>query len=294
MSSSQLEYIFNTLPDGVIACDREGKILRINAAALKLFEVASESLCRGTPYHQFLHHYELGDEQQRALSLEPWLMSLVLDGEATTWLQEGILVLQVPSGRKIYVDIRYLPVLDAQKHGVATVYVFHEITHRYQQALHLQRVHQAVLSLKEAIAHIPEKIDLASPEEPFLLSPPVLFVAQQLVDAIGQVLDCQHVSLVALGPRAGHLHYVVGSGFTSEQEEYHRKTSGCFLPSEFVDETVLARLSANQDVLLPAGRLRFPPGFWEDFGAKNLLLLPIFLEPKLPAMFLLPTYCFDN
>src|SRR5258708_34041617 len=86
MSSSQLEYIFNTLPDGVIACDREGKILRINAAALKLFEVASESLCRGPPYHQFLHHYELGDEQQRALSLEPSLMSLILDGEATTWL----------------------------------------------------------------------------------------------------------------------------------------------------------------------------------------------------------------
>src|SRR5260221_11304447 len=151
-------------------------------------------------------------------------MRLVLDGEATTWLQEGILVLQVPSGRKIYVNIRYLPVPDAQKHGVATVYVFHDITHRYQKALHLQRVHRAVSCLKEAIAHIPEHLDLASPEGLFLLSPPVLFVAQQLVDVIAQVLDCQHVSLVALGPRAGHLHYVVGSGLTSEQEEYRRKT----------------------------------------------------------------------
>ena len=215
MPSSQLESIFNTLPVGVIACDHEGRILRINAAALKLFEVASEPLLRGTSYHQFLHQYEMGDEQQRAPSLEPWLMSLVLDGEATTWLQEGTLVLQVPSGRKIYVNIRCLPVLDAQKHGVATVYVFHEITHRYQKALHLQRVHQALSSLKEAITHIPEHLDIASPEGLFLLSPPVLFVAQQLVDAIGQVLDCQQVSLVALGPRTGHLHYVVGSGFTS-------------------------------------------------------------------------------
>ena len=294
MSSSQLEYIFNTLPAGVIACDREGKILRTNTAALKLFEVASEPLCRGTPYHQFLQHYEMGDEQQRALSLEPWFMSLVLDGEATTWLQEGILVLQVPSGRKIYVNIRYLPVPDAQKHGVATVYVFHDITHRYQKALHLQRVHQAVSSLKEAIAHIPEHLDLASPEGLFLLSPPVLFVAQQLVDVIGQVLDCQQVSLVALGPRAGHLHYVVGSGITSEQEEYRRKTRGCFLPSEFVDETVLARLSANQEVILPTDHLRIPPGLREDFGAKNLLLLPLLLEQKLAGVLVIAKAGLDN
>jgi signal transduction histidine kinase len=294
MSSSQLESILNTLPAGVIACDREGKILRINAAALKLFEVASEPLLRGTSYYQFLHHYEMGDEQQRALSLEPWLMSLIIEGEAASSLQEGTLVLQVPSGRKIYVNIRCLPVLDAQKHGVETVYVFHEITHRYQKALHLQRVYQAVLSLKEAIAHIPEQIDLASPEGLFLLSPPVLFVAQQLVDVIGQILDCQHVSLVALGPRDGHLHYVVGSGFTPEQEEYHRETSGCFLPSDFVDETVLARLSANQEVILPAGRLRFPPGFWEDFGDKNLLLLPMFLEQQLAGVLVIAKACFDN
>jgi signal transduction histidine kinase len=294
MSSSQLEDIFNTLLAGVIACDREGKILRVNAAALKLFEVASEPLLRGTSYYQFLHHYEMGDEQQRALSLEPWLMSLIIEGEAASSLQEGTLVLQVPSGRKIYVNIRCLPVLDAQKHGVETVYVFHDITYRYQKALHLQRVYQAVLSLKEAIAHIPEQIDLASPEGPFLLSPPVLFVAQQLVDVIGQILDCQQVSLVALGPRDGHLHYVVGSGFTPEQEEYHRKTSGCFLPSDFVDETVLARLSANQEVILPAGRLRFPPGFWEDFGDKNLLLLPMFLEQQLAGVLVIAKACFDN
>src|SRR5258708_34438279 len=105
MSSSQLEYIFNTLPAGVIACDHEGKILRINAAALKLFEVASEPLCRGTLYQQFLHHYEMGEEQQRAISLEPWLMSLLTDGEVASSPQEETIVLQVLSGLKVYVNI---------------------------------------------------------------------------------------------------------------------------------------------------------------------------------------------
>ena len=55
MPSNQLECIFDALPDSVIVCDREGKISRINASALKLFEVASEANCRGTLYQQFLH-----------------------------------------------------------------------------------------------------------------------------------------------------------------------------------------------------------------------------------------------
>ena len=288
------ESIYEALPHGVIACDRAGNIVCINAAALKLFEVTSEPLWRGTSYQQFLQQYEMGDEQQRALSLESWLMSLLIDDEAASATQEAIIVLQVPSGQKVYVTIRCSPVLDAQQHAVGTVSVFRDITHRYQKALHLQRVHQAVLSLREAIAHIPEHSELAFPEGSFLLSPPVLFVAQQLVDVIGQVLDCQHVSLLAFRPPAGYLHYVVGSGFTSEQEAYRRKTRGYFLPSDFVDETVLARLSANQEVILPADRLRLPPGVRADFGAKNLLAIPLVLEKRLAGALVIAKAGFDS
>jgi signal transduction histidine kinase len=274
--SNKVECIFESLPDSVITYDREGKVLRANAAALKLFEVPSEDLCRGIDYQQFLHRYIMGDEPQQAISLEPWLMSLVVDGEAVS-------MLQLPSGHKVYVTRCSFPLLDARKQPVGTVSVFREITHRYQKALHLQRVHQAVSALREAIAHIPEHLDVASPEGIFLLSPPVLFVAQHLVDVIGHVLDCQHVSLVALGP-AGHLYYAVGSGFTSEQEQDSRQMRGYFLPSDFVDETVLARLTAGQEVLLPTDHLRLPPGYRADLGTGNLLLVPLFLEQQVGGL----------
>ena len=279
MPTHQVEYNFDPLPDGVIVCDREGKILRVNAAALKLFEVPSEALCVGIDYQEFLHHYEISDEPQRATALEPWLMSLLIDGEAASRLQEEILVLQLPSGRTVYVTLCAFPLLDARKQAVGTVFVFHDITHRYQKALHLQRVHQAVSTLREAIAHIPEQIPVASPAGIFLLSPPVLFVEQQLVDVIGYVLDFQHVRLAALGP-AGRLYYAVGSGLTSEQEQYHREMRGCFLPSDFVDEPVLARLFADQEVVLPTDRMHLPPGFRTDSVPKNHLLLPLFLEQQ--------------
>jgi len=88
VSSNQLERIFDTLPDGVIACDSDGKILRINATALKLFEVPSEHLARGTPCQQFLHSYQLDrDQQQQAISLEPWLTGPLSGAEAATGQQ---------------------------------------------------------------------------------------------------------------------------------------------------------------------------------------------------------------
>jgi GAF domain/PAS domain len=282
--ANQLEALFETLGESVIACDREGKIVHINAAALTLFEVASASLCRGTGFQQFLHSYQRGEEQPPALSLEPWLMSLFSDGEQATGQQEAIMVLQVPSGRKVYAKMRCfsvsLPTPDAQQPAVATISVFHDITRRYRKALQLQRVQQAVSRLQEAIAHLPEHLDFASPG-PFLLSPPVLFVTRQLVDVIGQVLVCQHVALWAFGPPAGYMHFALGSGYTLEQEQVLRKESVYFLFPELVDETVLARLSANQEVIFPAERVRLPPGFPEDLGTKNFLLVPLFLEKQL-------------
>jgi len=291
--SNQLECIFESLPDSVIACDGEGKILRADAAALKLFEVPSEDLCQGMDYQEFLHRYTMGDEHQRAIALEPWLMHLVVDDEAASSLQKATMVLQLPSGREVYVTMCGLPLLDAHKQAVGTIYVFHEITHRYQKALHLQRVYQAVSSLREAIAHLPEHIDLASPEGIFLLSPPVLFVAQHLVDLIGHVLDCQFVSLVALGP-AGRLYYAVGNGFTPEQEQYRRERRGHFLPSDFFDETVLARLAAGQEVMLPTDSLRVPPWAQADFGAGNLLVVPLFLEQQLVGTLNIAKAGFDS
>ena len=269
--SNQLENVFESLPDCVIACDGEGKILRANAAALKLFEVPPEGLCWGIDYQEFLHRYTMDDERQCAISLEPWLMCLIAGDETAS-------MLKFPSGRKVYVTMRGSPLLDADKQALGTIYVFHEITHRYHKALHLQRVHQAVSTLREAIAHLPEQIPFTFPEGPFLLSPPVLFVAQQLVDVIGQVLDCQHVTLAALGP-AGRLYYAVGSGLTSKQEQYRRERSGYFLPADLVDEAALARLFAGQEVVLPSDRLHLP-GFRADPVPKNHLLLPLFLEQQ--------------
>ena len=205
MSSNQCEWIFDPFPYGVIVSDCQGQILQINTAALKLFEVPSASLCRGRPYQQFLHHYEMDDEQQDPLHSNPGSRTSYTEERSASGAQEKITLLQLPSEQKRYVTICSSAQYDAQKHVAETIHVFRDITHRYQKALRLLCVHRAVLKLTEAIGRISEQMDLPFPQETFLLSPPVLAVEQQLVDVVLQVLDCRHVAIWAVGPPAGQI-----------------------------------------------------------------------------------------
>ncbi|WP_236600497.1 histidine kinase dimerization/phospho-acceptor domain-containing protein [Ktedonobacter sp. SOSP1-85] len=288
---NRAEAIWESFPEGLIACDRNQKIVQVNAAACKLFEVASEGQCQGRDFRQFLEHYIHSDELSPFVSREQWLMNLVPAGKAGASSPEQTLLLALPSGRKVFATVRSFPVADQERDMEEIVFVFHELTYYYQQVSHLQRVHKATLDLLTAIAQIPEQMDHILPEETFLLSPPVLFVAQQVVNVIRQVLDCHRVIMFAFGRRTGHLHFVAGNGLTAEQEQHWRDIGGRFHPLDAVDDAVFARLGTNQEVVLETDQLRtidylgqqrpFPaypcpvPSGYEAF-----LLIPLFLEQQ--------------
>jgi signal transduction histidine kinase len=126
---------------------------------------------------------------------------------------------------------------------------------------------------------MPEHLDLVTPAEILLLSPPVIFVAQQLVDVIRQVLQCRRVSLLA-HESEGHEYYVAGSGLTAEQEQYWQKIQGLLLPTEWVDETVLARLSTHQEVILAGNSVNLPLLFCSEVDVQHHLLVPLLLEQQ--------------
>ncbi|HEX7736868.1 MAG TPA: ATP-binding protein [Ktedonobacteraceae bacterium] len=292
---NQVEAVWESFPDSLIACDRHQKIVRINAAACKLFEVASEAHCQGKDYQQFLTPYIHTDEQSPFVSSGQWLMNFLLAGKAGASSPEQTLLLDLPSGRKISVSVRSFPVIDHERGTEEIVSVFQELTSYRQEVSHLQRVQASMLDLLTAIAQIPEQMEHVLPEETFLLSPPVLFVAQQVVNIIRHVLNCHDVKMLAFGRRTGHLHFVVGNGFTAEQEQRWRDIGGRYHPLEAIDDAAFARLGANQEVVLATDQLRsieylgqhmpFPayPGPVSP-GSETLLLIPLFLEQQWVGM----------
>ena len=288
---NRLKAAWEFFPDSLIACDCNQKIVRINAAARKLFEVGSETQCQGRDYQQFLTPYIRSDEQSPFVASGQWLMNLALAGKAGASPPEQTLLLDLPSGRKITVTVRSFPVVDQERGIEEIIIVFQELAYYSQAVSRLQRVHESMLDLLNAIAQIPEQMESILPEETFLLSPPVLYVAQQVVDVIQSVLDCHRVRMLAFGHRTGHLYFVAGSGMPAEEERYWRDIGGCFHPSEVLGDAAFVRLGANQEVVLARDQLPTIERLGKQLpvpvhlhpsspGTETFLFLPLFLEQQ--------------
>ncbi|GCE27277.1 hypothetical protein KDA_27610 [Dictyobacter alpinus] len=276
------EAIFASLPDAVVVCDQEGSILHINAPALKLLELSSELRWQGKPLRELLQHYTLSDEQQHPIALASWLQSLSLDEMAVSGACEQTIMLRLPSGWTFSLNLCCSLLLDAHQQLIGTILVFHHISPHYQKALHLQRVQQAVRALNTAISNIPANIDFTFSQETPLLSPPMLFVAKQLVDMIRQVLNCWRVSLLALEPQTLRIYHAIGSGFTPEQEEGRRGVDGRFIYSDFTDKRIHDQLCADQEVIISTDRLRVPKDFPQDLITPATILgIPLLIEQQL-------------
>lgn len=281
----QLEEIFASLPENIMVCDSKGKILRLNAAASTLFDVPFKHQYQGEDYQEFLAPY-LRCQQKQPIPPEFWLKHPERMEETSAQPAETILTLQVPSGRQSMVRVSHAPAYDEQQRIWGIIYIFHELSQRDQQALHLQRVREAILTLTEAIAHLPEQFPLpltdALSTDSLLLSPPVIFIAQQLACIIRQTLDCPRVSLKAIGP-SGYVYFVAGSGFNAEQEQPERAISGRLTLAELLDPPLIERLSTKQEVVIRGNRIHFPPGY-DNLAIENILLIPLFRDTHMTGM----------
>jgi signal transduction histidine kinase len=102
-------------------------------------------------------------------------------------------------------------------------------------------------------------------------------IAQQLVEVVRQVLSCLRVAFVAMDA-AGYVHPIAQSGFTLEEQASQRALSGRYLPSELVDEATMARLRANEAVLLSTAHIRVPPNYLPFALPQKALGIPVLLD----------------
>ena len=109
-------------------------------------------------------------------------------------------------------------------------------------------------------------------------------IGQRLVDLTGQLLECDMVLLLSLGPPADHLSYVAMWGLTPEQEQRRRENSGRFSLADFLDKTTLAHLYANKEVSIIPDHIRIPFLDQSDLRTRSILLTPIFLGEQMAGV----------
>lgn len=279
--SRHLESILGDFPDGVIACDLEEKMIYLNAAADALFERPQKAVWQGASFQQFLLRYKMEKISQSTLCPMSWPLGLIMGEEAPPHPSETHFLCLLPSGRYITIRMVHSSLYNGQKHRVGTLFVLHDTTYFYEKAIYLQRVSKATSALIDAIAQVPYHLELTLPEETPLLSPAILLIAQQLVDVIRQILECQYVTLWAPGTATGHIYYVTGSGQATEQENYRREATGAVILSDFLNDAAIAPLYENQEVQISTEQMHHLAITPPDYSPGIFLAVPLFLTQQL-------------
>ena len=249
----QLRAVFEAMTDGVVFRDVEGRLLLINAAGYRLMEVRSKTDFIEKPYPDFYALYEVSDEHRRPLSAEQWPMSRILHGEVLSSEQAVDVMMHLPSGREVQYSYSGAPVYDRGGQMIGGVCVFRDVTEVRQKERRVQQALNDLLTIVEEVSRLP--IQSEEPSEATPLQPRYLYtVGRNLTEIIRRVLQCCFVGCLLyeteLGLPNGKIHVAGVSGLTAEEEQIFRKEAEQSIDADYLAEEDIARLRANEVVIL--------------------------------------------
>ncbi len=157
--ASQLEAIFETMPEALFVYDREGRVVQMNVAGRQLFERILVSDYTTRPLEERFAHLAAYDEHRQPLALESLPTARILAGEVLTPAHAVEMVLRGGNGPALHLSVTGGPLRDVHGHLMGAVTISRDITERKrieralrQQAQRLQvqsdlieRAHDAIL-----------------------------------------------------------------------------------------------------------------------------------------------------
>jgi Osmosensitive K+ channel histidine kinase len=146
-----LDAIFNTITDGLVVYDRDGRVIRSNDAFKKMMGIVDSTDIERYTLQERGERVRLRDDQGRPLSPARWPSRRLLDGES---IGSGDLVditITTLDDRELQIDISGAPVRDSAGNIVGAVAVLHDITLRKQIAQRTTDVLQIFLEMTEVL-----------------------------------------------------------------------------------------------------------------------------------------------
>ncbi|HLO62123.1 MAG TPA: EAL domain-containing protein, partial [Azonexus sp.] len=158
-NKARLQGILNSLQEGVVVSDREGRVIDANPAALDLLHYRSVEEIR-RPVAEFAAAFELYDLGNRLLAVDEWPLCRVLRGESFT--DEELLVRRKDDGDALVVSYNGTPIRDTDGKVILGVLSLVDINERKraERAL-LESERRLALALKASNTSVWE-VDIAS------------------------------------------------------------------------------------------------------------------------------------
>jgi len=277
--ASQLEAIVDTMADGVLVYDLEGRILHTNQAdtALLRLDLRAEGIPQTLRERGEL--VDLRDEGGQALPPDQWPSFRVLQGETLRGADAMDTLLRTLDGRDILFNTSGAPVHDAEGQIVGGVCILRDVTDRRRQERRTHEALDALLAMAETLVSDDPDTDPTHVREAATAA-----TAQRLADLTRAVLGSQRVTIVPVGPEDEVQQAVGVAGPITSQESQQWQANWPragqrhlhdFLPSELI-----ARLYLGEPI--PVDRREPPFSRWPNpYAWRSMLLVPMLLGRQL-------------
>lgn len=280
--ANQLEVVFEAIADGVFIYDREGGLVQVNHAGSALLGLGVDPGFRSRPHAERARLLAVRDAEGKALSQERDPIVRLLRGDVLMGAQALDVQLQTRDGRELVVSISGAPIHDDQRQIVGGVSVLRDVTERRKLEQRTHRTLSTLLAMAEALVQSPDERMAPVTET----APAPSLAAYRLAELVGQVLDCQGVSLAALDV-AQHTSIPLASlGLPPELEQ--RWWAGERYSMRWLDTqpALVARLQAGETLVLDA---RQPPLQREPnpFEVQSFLAVPMRISEHLVGLLII-------
>lgn len=268
----ELEAIFEAMGDGVLVCDRNG-LLRMNDAARLLLSVVPS--CNNL--HDLLDHQGkrtmIWDEDGHPIAPEHIPIMRVLRGERLVGEKMVIIQRENARGERRFLGVSGRPFCDPHGHDKGGVLIFRDITERYLLERRTHESLDALLTLAESLARLPEtqptpSTEVSSSDQASSLR----FTCQCLKRLISVIVHCRDVGILSLDPETETWSLLNKCDSTQTQESpWWEDVRGIFASSQGID---IERLR-NDEIIMH----ELPP--YEGLDTPLMVEAPMFLGNRM-------------
>jgi len=281
--ASQLEAVFESITDGLLILDANGKLLRMNYAMRELLgipEKASLESLHALPF-------DLLDEQGNPLPYEQSPKARLLRGERIQESRALDVQLQTSDGRKKYLNISGAPLRAVAGEIVGMVMVCRDVTRRRRWEQRTREAFNSLLAMTRVLVEGTEDLpsyDNKGGEPP---EPADRGVAQRLAELTCSVLGCERLSITAIDPETALLRplAVVGLSLEEERQWWAEQLQQKSRLTD-AEPALTRRLEAGEVVLID---LTEPP--WNaspnPYRVRTMLVAPMTIREQLVGLILL-------
>lgn len=272
--AAQLETIFESIADGIIVTDRQGRVAHMNQAIKTLLGIEQDPTRWTMPQLEALAQYSLRNARGLPLTEAERPVNRYLQGEVLTRAQSIDLLIQTRDGRETLLNSTGAPIRDAAGQILGSVQVVRDVTERRRLEQRIRETLDALLAMAESLVQVP--VGTHSNDSSSVGNDSALAVtARHLADLTRSVVGCRSVAIAVVEPETSAVTPLTVAGLTPEQEQQWWATSDQrYRLSKYTCPDLLAAVRAGESAVHDAAHRPRQP--WQDhFSATTSLLVPM-------------------